>query len=314
MSMQIADNFSYQGTKPLDARIKYATVADMKAVAESSLYDGCMAYVTGVKKYYTYDSTNTVDSTTGKWREYKSGSGHTVEDASGTAMADQPNLQFKGLNVTNDTTNNATVVDGSGKAKSTAIAPVFDATETYAEGDRVMYGDELYVFNTAHTGAWDAADADKSDVDTEIPDVMTAADLQDVKDAFQIDARPDAFPILFDETGAEHFVGWYKLANGTKKPVYEKMIDCGTMPNKSNKSVEHHIENITSENIRQINGIFKTSTYATSFPKIDDQYISNQIQIEVNETYIKFYSRSGDSSSFSCYVIIQYTKTTDTPQ
>ena len=73
MSMQIADNFSYQGTKPLDARVKFATVADMVAVADSSLYDGCMAYVTATKLYYTYDSTNTVDATFGKWREYTSG-------------------------------------------------------------------------------------------------------------------------------------------------------------------------------------------------------------------------------------------------
>lgn len=109
-----------------------------------------------------------------------------------------------------------------GKAESSAIAPVFDDTETYAEGDRVMYEDELYVFNTAHTGAWDAADADKSDVDSEMPEKLTAAQMAAIKAAFVIDAPRNGYPVLFDETGAEHFVGWYKLANGTKKPVYEK--------------------------------------------------------------------------------------------
>jgi hypothetical protein len=29
-------------------------------------------------------------------------------------------------------------------------------------------------------------------------------------------------PVLFDESGAERVVGWYKYANGTKKPVYER--------------------------------------------------------------------------------------------
>ena len=42
-----------------------------------------------------------------------------------------------------------TNIDGS-------IAPIFDATETYAIDDCVMYQDKLYKCTTAHTGAWDA--------------------------------------------------------------------------------------------------------------------------------------------------------------
>ena len=75
MAISVADNFSYKGSKPLDARIQYNSVADMKAVAEADLYDGCKAYVKATKKFYTYDSTNTVDSTTGKWREDSAGGG-----------------------------------------------------------------------------------------------------------------------------------------------------------------------------------------------------------------------------------------------
>lgn len=104
------------------------------------------------------------------------------------------------------------------------IAPKFDPSKTYAKGDRIMYSNELYVFNTAHTGAWAAADADKSDVDSEMPEKLTAAQMQAIKAAFVIDAPRNSYPVLFDETGAEHFVGWYKLANGTKKPVYQKTI------------------------------------------------------------------------------------------
>lgn len=73
MSISVADNFKYQGTKPLDDRIKYATVADMKAVADAKLYDGCEAYCVETDKYYKFKSTNTVDETTGKWRERESG-------------------------------------------------------------------------------------------------------------------------------------------------------------------------------------------------------------------------------------------------
>lgn len=73
MAIQVADNFSYQGAKPLDARLKYNTVADMVAVGVSTLYDGVLAYVVATKTYYTYDSNNTIDATLGKWREFNPG-------------------------------------------------------------------------------------------------------------------------------------------------------------------------------------------------------------------------------------------------
>ena len=75
MAIQIADQFTYSGSKPLDARLQFSSVANMKAAAESALYNGCFAYVTATKKYYSFDSSNSVDPTTGKWREYSSGSG-----------------------------------------------------------------------------------------------------------------------------------------------------------------------------------------------------------------------------------------------
>lgn len=75
MAISVADNFSYQGTKPLDARVSFDTVAAMAAAVDATLYDGCLSYVKATKKYYSYDSTNEVDPTTGKWREYSSGGG-----------------------------------------------------------------------------------------------------------------------------------------------------------------------------------------------------------------------------------------------
>ena len=75
MAITVADNFSYQGGKPLDARIKFNSISAMVETPAASLYDGCFAYVTAEKKYYSYDSTNQEDVTLGKWREYSSGGG-----------------------------------------------------------------------------------------------------------------------------------------------------------------------------------------------------------------------------------------------
>ena len=75
MALTLGDNFSYMGSKPLDARLKYDTVAAMKAMADSILYDGCLAYCAATDKTYQWKSTNPVDPDLGKWREFTSGSG-----------------------------------------------------------------------------------------------------------------------------------------------------------------------------------------------------------------------------------------------
>ena len=69
MSLQIADNFSYKGKKPLDARLVCNDIPDMLALPTSTIYDGIIVYVVAQKKFYTYDSNNTVDATLQKWRE-----------------------------------------------------------------------------------------------------------------------------------------------------------------------------------------------------------------------------------------------------
>ena len=82
MAISVADNFSYLGTKPLDARLSFDSVSAMASASEATLYDGCFAYVKATQKYYSYDSTNTSDPTTGKWREYSSGGGGGTSDYS----------------------------------------------------------------------------------------------------------------------------------------------------------------------------------------------------------------------------------------
>lgn len=81
MSINIGDNLSYLGAKPLDGRLKYDTVSAMAGMADNVLYEGCMAYCVGTGKTYQWKSTNTVDPTTGKWREFESGGGGSTGDA-----------------------------------------------------------------------------------------------------------------------------------------------------------------------------------------------------------------------------------------
>lgn len=73
MAIQIADNFKYQGKKPLDFRIQCKTITELVAMKTSTIYDGILVYVTDEQKYYTYDSKNDSDPTLKKWREFQGG-------------------------------------------------------------------------------------------------------------------------------------------------------------------------------------------------------------------------------------------------
>ena len=100
MALTLGDNFSYGGSKPLDARLKYATLADMKTVADATMYDGCLAYCVATDKTYQWKSTNTVDTDTGRWREFETGGGGVTPVITATATADATSSATPTVNVT----------------------------------------------------------------------------------------------------------------------------------------------------------------------------------------------------------------------
>lgn len=88
MGINIADNFAYNGKKPMDNRTEYATLSAMKAVVDANINEGCICYNKEDGKYYTFKSTNTVDATTGKWREFETGGGgQTYNDFTGATSS-----------------------------------------------------------------------------------------------------------------------------------------------------------------------------------------------------------------------------------
>lgn len=96
------------------------------------------------------------------------------------------------------------------------------------------------------------------------------------------------------------------------RPLYQKTISMGTLPNMTTKAVEHGISNIDVTAIVSLMAMASNGTYAM-FPRIHDSQVNAQIFFEVNSTYITCYGRGQDQSGWtSCYVTIQYCKTTDT--
>lgn len=83
MALLIGDNFNYQANKPNFERDSFTTLAAMKAYPETSIDDGHVSYCAETDKHYKFLSTNTVDATTGKWREFETGASLPEEGTAG---------------------------------------------------------------------------------------------------------------------------------------------------------------------------------------------------------------------------------------
>lgn len=69
MAIKFTGNVEFKGKQSFEVRAEYATLVAMKAADERGLNDGLIAYNKESKKHYTFNGSNTVDGTLGKWRE-----------------------------------------------------------------------------------------------------------------------------------------------------------------------------------------------------------------------------------------------------
>lgn len=86
MALKIGDNFNYQGKKPNFERDGFDTLAAMKAYPETSIDEGHISYCKETGKNYQYKSANSVNTTTGKWREFKSGDSYPAGGTTGQVL------------------------------------------------------------------------------------------------------------------------------------------------------------------------------------------------------------------------------------
>lgn len=139
MALIIGDNFSYKARKPLDERLAFDTVANMAAMPDSVLYTGLLAYNLETSRFYVFNSTNTVDATTGKWRLFSGGSGSSSFTAAVDATPGSPTEGHLILTFADSSTQDCGYVLGSNVATITPYA----ASTAYKEGDLVYHGDQL---------------------------------------------------------------------------------------------------------------------------------------------------------------------------
>lgn len=93
------------------------------------------------------------------------------------------------------------------------------------------------------------------------------------------------------------------------KPLYQKTVSCGALPNNTTKSVEHGISNIDA--IISMSGFaFNSNHNGIPLPCSDND---NNYSVTIDKTgnYIRIATAADRSSLTSSYITIQYTKTTD---
>lgn len=79
-----AANIDLQSREPNFKRDRFATLAEMKAYPETSVDDGHISFCKEDGQHYEFQSSNTVDTVTGRWRVWGSGTGCLSADATKT--------------------------------------------------------------------------------------------------------------------------------------------------------------------------------------------------------------------------------------
>ena len=97
------------------------------------------------------------------------------------------------------------------------------------------------------------------------------------------------------------------------RPLYQKTINLGTMPNNTSKTVAHGISNLDS--IISFQGYYKNSNSGGIIPLsfTHRSALNEQLQLSADNTNITVITATDKTALTECYVTILYTKTTDTP-
>lgn len=151
----------------------------------SSLTEAMTGYVYNMSEEFTTDSR----FIEGAGKTYPAGTNVAVANVSSTSTAD---MKFDVIGSFVD----VAAIYAAIKAVSDMIAGEFDATESYAAGDVVVYDGDLYKFDSTHAaGAWTGSDATETTVEALIAAVVSniasisatvaklAADIADAFDA-----------------------------------------------------------------------------------------------------------------------------------
>ena len=92
------------------------------------------------------------------------------------------------------------------------------------------------------------------------------------------------------------------------KPLYQKTVDCGALPNNTEKTVAHNISNLKL--MVNVWGVAQDSSKVGRLLPFVGTNTAGNIGVSTSTTHI-YITTGADRTSYSAYITLQYTKTTD---
>ena len=190
----------------------------------------------------------------------------------------------------------AALQQGGASTANANIADEYDSSHTYNTGDRVIYEGVLYVCNDDNvTGAWDSTKWDSATID-EIISALTAADIPYSSGVSVADKLDD----MTTYSSTEKAVGTW--IDGST--IYQKTVDCGTMPNNTTINIDTQISNLAR--VIELKGTcFNSNTGSVlPLPMIGS---NNYLSLSMLGTNISI-GTNVDRSGYTGYVTVTYLK------
>lgn len=258
--------------------------------------------------------------------------GHTIIDPNGNSLPQESGLQFTGgVTVTDDSVNGKTVVDISGGGGNVYGAFIDTncllVSETTFRGSMSYTATEdcfvvFYIVPTLNDTTRIKIDGkDVSDwrrgtliTDTALIPVKKGQILSVTNANTSYDSSYFVYgltqgtsgiftPIIYSDT--ERVVGVWR----DNKPLYQKTISVGTLPNNATKTTAHGISDI--DTICSIDGIaYDGSGKTIPLGYINVDSYTYDVQVEVGKVNVEIKTKI-DFTSYTGYITVQYTKTTD---
>ena len=326
---EVSDFANQNFAEEYDSTSSYA-VGDY-CIYESVLYK-CIGTTTG-----TFDST--------KWtsvvvtNEMGSGGGgtggHTIIDENGNSMTARAGLQFVGANVDDDATNNKTIVD---IASAGGIDGVFIDTENVIKSATEYTGNISYTATEDCVFAYDIVSTSSASGWVKIDNVSLKRVLLSNGNIMNTDfifVKKGQTVSLITQTAGGWSVAYtvYGIQTGTThskfqpviysteereigvwtdgKPLYEKTIDCGALPNNTTKTVSHGISNF--EHMVGYSGVaFMPNINDIPIPFVHNASLGDNVCFFIDSSEITLRTSSDKSGYTASYITLRYTKTTDT--
>jgi len=332
---------------------KKTTVKDITDKSNLNLaeeYDSTSTYA--VDDYVIYESvlykcigttTGTFDST--KWTsvvvtdEMGSGGGggtggHTIIDENGNSMTARAGLQFVGgANVSDDSTNNKTIVDlaSAGGIDGAFIdtdnviqaqSSVGQSPKTYTatedcimwvylviannnasvsvDGNVVFYASSLLSQNSGQTGLIPLKKGQTATIT-----VSDYTNSQYTVYGIQTGTTHSKFqPVIYSTE--ERVIGVWKDG----RPLYQKTVDFGALPNNTTKTVSYNISDL--DYFVKIQCVAHNQNGSRNIPFVDDAYKSGDVLLDtIKSSGVLRIIAHTDLSSLTGDVTLQYVKTTD---